>query len=191
MSHTSQQHANVTDSVTTFDPIARDELLDNEKDLPLLEETKLLSDALIRVIQSQTSPEVTQTIDALLAGANPQDTINEVLPTLDSNQTENLIRACSLFAQMFNIAEDRHHKRRRLAHEKDDNPASSSFEHVLGQIQTQGISRDTLQQKLDKTTIGAVLTAHPTEVQRQSVLNFHRRIREILSEYANAAQQSD
>ncbi|WP_230660056.1 phosphoenolpyruvate carboxylase [Psychrobacter sp. I-STPA10] len=180
-----------TDAITTFDPIARDELLDNEKDLPLLEETKLLSDALIRVIQSQTSPQVTHTIDALLAGANPQATINEVLPTLDNRQTENLIRACSLFAQMFNIAEDRHHKRRRLAHEKEDSPAPSSFEHVLGQIQNQKITADTLQQQLDKTTIGAVLTAHPTEVQRQSVLNFHRRIREILNDYANSAQQSD
>ncbi|WP_227429312.1 phosphoenolpyruvate carboxylase [Psychrobacter sp. I-STPA6b] len=173
------------DPITTFDPIARDELLDNEKDLPLLAETKLLSDALIRVIQSQTSPLVTQTIDELLAGANPQDTINNVLPKLDNRQTENLIRACSLFAQMFNIAEDRHHKRRRLAHEQDAKPSRSSFKSVLQQIESQDVTAEELQTYLDKTTIGAVLTAHPTEVQRQSILNFHRRIREILNDYTH------
>lgn len=171
--------------ITTFDPIARDALLDNEKDLPLLAETKLLSDALIRVIKSQTSPAVTQTIHDLLDGANPKQTIEQVLPTLDDRQTENLIRACSLFAQMFNIAEDRHHERRRLAHEKDETPARSSFKTVLTQIQDQGINGDMLQQQLESTSVAAVLTAHPTEVQRQSVLNFHRRIREILSDHAH------
>lgn len=181
-SHSSE----VEPPITTFDPIARDALLDNEKDLPLLAETKLLSDALIRVIKSQTSPAVTQTIHELLDGANPKQTIDQVLPTLDDRQTENLIRACSLFAQMFNIAEDRHHERRRIVHEKYEEPARSSFQTVLNQIQEQGISGEQLGQQLASTEVAAVLTAHPTEVQRQSILNFHRRIREILSDHSHA-----
>ena len=173
--------------ITVFDPIARDALLGNEKDLPLLAETKLLSDALIRVIKSQTSAAVTQTIHNLLAGENPKQTIEQILPTLDDVQTENLIRACSLFAQMFNIAEDRHHERRRRAHEHDAVPSRSSFESVLAQIQEQDISGEQLAEQLESTSVAAVLTAHPTEVQRQSVLNFHRRIREILSQHAHSS----
>jgi phosphoenolpyruvate carboxylase len=170
-----------------FDPIARDALLGNEKDLPLLAETKLLSDALIRVIKSQTSAAVTQTINDLLAGENPKQTIEQILPTLDDIQTENLIRACSLFAQMFNIAEDRHHERRRRAHEHDAVPSRSSFESVLAQIQEQNISGEQLAEQLESTSVAAVLTAHPTEVQRQSILNFHRRIREVLSQHSHSS----
>lgn len=173
--------------ITVFDPIARDTLLDNEKDLPLLAETKLLSDVLIRVIESQTSPAVTQTIHQLLNGSNPKQTIEQILPTLDDTQTENLIRACSLFAQVFNIAEDRHHERRRRAHEQDDTPARSSFENVLSQVQANNINADELNSQLNSMSIAAVLTAHPTEVQRQSILNFHRRIREILSDHSHSS----
>jgi len=173
--------------ITVFDPIARDALLGNEKDLPLLAETKLLSDALIRVIKSQTSAAVTQTINDLLAGENPKQTIEQILPTLDDIQTENLIRACSLFAQMFNIAEDRHHERRRRAHEHDAVPSRSSFESVLAQIQEQNISGEQLAEQLESTSVAAVLTAHPTEVQRQSILNFHRRIREVLSQHSHSS----
>ena len=173
--------------ITVFDPIGRDALLVNEKELPLLAETKLLSDALIRVIRSQTSAAVTQTIHDLLAGENPKQTIEQILPTLDDIQTENLIRACSLFAQMFNIAEDRHHDRRRRIHEQDEMPSRSSFESVLVQIQEQGIGTKQLSQQLESTTVAAVLTAHPTEVQRQSVLNFHRRIREVLSQHSHSS----
>lgn len=144
------------------------ELLDNEKDLPLLAETQLLSQHLLAVIESQTSPIVKDTIHQLLSGNEAKQTIENVLPKLDSKQAENLIRACSLFAQAFNIAEDRHHERRRLAHEQNQTPSQSSFSGVIQQIQAQGITNDTLQSNLNHMNISAVLTAHPTEVQRQS-----------------------
>ena len=38
-----------------------------------------------------------------------------------------------------------------------------------------------VQKQLDGTSITAVLTAHPTEVQRQTVLGFNRRIHSLLS----------
>lgn len=174
-------------SYDEFTALTQDELLDNEKDLPLLQETKLLSQCLLQVIESQTSPIVTQTIHQLLEGQNPKDTIQQVLPNLDANQTENLIRACGLFAQVFNIAEDHHHERRRLAYEKDDTHSSTSFAGVLSEIHQQGISQDELQKNLNDMKISAVLTAHPTEVQRQTVLNFHRRIRALLEEYGHSS----
>ncbi|MCD0217960.1 phosphoenolpyruvate carboxylase, partial [Enterobacter hormaechei subsp. steigerwaltii] len=37
-----------------------------------------------------------------------------------------------------------------------------------------------VQRQLDNTSVTAVLTAHPTEVQRQTVLSFNRRIRALL-----------
>lgn len=167
-------------------------LLDNDKDAPLIRDTQLLSRCLLAVIESQTSPVVTDTIHQLLAGNNPKTIIEQVLPRLDSLQTENLIRACSLFAQMFNIAEDRHHERRRMAHEDDTSAAPSSFVSVLQRIQDNGIEPEQLQQQLDSMHISAVMTAHPTEVQRQSILSFQRRVRKLLTQhsYSSPAQQN-
>ena len=42
-----------------------------------------------------------------------------------------------LFAQVFNIAEDMHHERRRLAHEQDESASKSSFAHVIDELKAQ------------------------------------------------------
>ena len=163
-----------------------DHILDNDKDLPLLEDTQLLSRVLLKVIEQQTSAPVKQTIDALLQGEDPQTTIQAILPKLNVQQRKNLIRACGLFAQVFNIAEDMHHERRRLAYEQDEHAAKSSFAHVMDEIKAQGIDEDDLQEQLDDTYISAVLTAHPTEVQRQTILSLHRQIRALLEQHNTA-----
>ncbi len=163
-----------------------DDVLDNDKDLPLLDDISLLSRLLLQVIEKQTSAPVKATIDALLHGDNPQTTIQAILPTLSTEQRKNLIRACGLFAQVFNIAEDMHHERRRLAHAHDEHAAKSSFAHVIEELKQQGIADNELQRQLDSTHVSAVLTAHPTEVQRQTVLSLHRQIRGLLEQYHTA-----
>nr|WP_312533389.1 phosphoenolpyruvate carboxylase [Moraxella sp. CTOTU47618] len=162
------------------------ELIDSDKDSPLLADTQLLSRVLITVVEQQTSEPVKQTINKLLNGEDPQQTIQAILPTLNHQQRKNLIRACGLFAQVFNIAEDMHHERRRLAHEQDESASKSSFAHVIDELKAQGIDSDELQAQLDDTFISAVLTAHPTEVQRQTILSLRRQIRALLEEYHTA-----
>ncbi|USZ14460.1 phosphoenolpyruvate carboxylase [Moraxella sp. FZFQ2102] len=160
------------------------EFLDQEKDLPLIADTELLSRALLDVLEEQTSPIVAETIHQLIEGGNPETVIKKALPKLNSRQTENLIRACSLFAQVLNIAEDHHHARRRQSYEAQDlTPNSSSFAGVLNQIENSGITPSQLQSELNKINISAVMTAHPTEVQRQSVLKLHRQIRALLTDF--------
>lgn len=167
--------------------LSAETIFDSTKDSPLMAETQLLNDILLEVLEQQTSPVVAQTIHQLVQGENPQQTIERVLPLLNSRQIENLIRACSLFAQVLNIVEDHHHERRRLIHEQHDEQVfPSSFVGVLAQIQQQGIQQHTLQQQLNQLSVSAVLTAHPTEVQRQSVLKLHRQIRALLHEYQYA-----
>lgn len=161
----------------------RHPLLDNPKDTPLLADVAFLSDALQSVLAAETGAPVQDTVAALLAGEAPQAVIERVLPQLNDAQLENLIRACSLFAQVLNIAEDTHHQRRRRAHEADDQaPGKASFAHVLSLLQQQGVDAAAVRQQLAHTTVAAVLTAHPTEVQRQTILQFHREIRTLLDE---------
>ena len=51
------------------------ELIDSDKDSPLLADTQLLSRVLITVVEQQTSEPVKQTINKLLNGEDPQQTI--------------------------------------------------------------------------------------------------------------------
>ena len=159
-------------------------LLDERKDAPLSADIKFLTEALFNVLQNETTATVQTVLRQLLSGNQPQTIIQQVVPTLDLQQQQDLIRACSLFAQVLNIAEDAHHERRRQAYENDrQHPGRTSFTHVINQIQQQQISAAQLEQILQQTSISAVLTAHPTEVQRQCILCFQRHIRTILSEY--------
>lgn len=158
-------------------------LFDNPKDAPLAADVAFLSTALQTVLAACTVTTVQNTMAALLAGDEPHRVIEVALPQLNDAQLEQLIRACSLFAQVLNIAEDAHHQRRRRAHQCDDEaPEKSSLAHVLDLLQQHGITAPTLQQQLEHTTVAAVLTAHPTEAQRQTILNFHRQIRALLDE---------
>ena len=161
------------------------------KDAPLFDDVAFLTGALQTVLAAQTDCPVQEAVAALLGGEAPQDVVARSLPQLNDQQLEDLIRACSLFAQILNIAEDAHHQRRRLAHSQTRDNAKSTFGHTLDLLQQQGVSAEALQQQLNHTEVAAVLTAHPTEVQRQTTLTLHRQIRNLLDQRANQAGQSE
>ena len=161
------------------------------KDAPLFDDVAFLTGALQTVLAAQTDCPVQEAVAALLGGEAPQDVVARSLPQLNDQQLEDLIRACSLFAQILNIAEDAHHQRRRLAHSQTRDNAKSTFGHTLDLLQQQGVSAEALQQQLNHTEVAAVLTAHPTEVQRQTTLTLHRQIRNLLDQRANQAGQNE
>ncbi|MFC2417155.1 MAG: phosphoenolpyruvate carboxylase, partial [Eikenella corrodens] len=161
------------------------------KDAPLFDDVAFLTGALQTVLAAQTDCPVQEAVAALLGGEAPQDVVSRSLPQLNDQQLEDLIRACGLFAQILNIAEDAHHQRRRLAHSQTRDNAKSTFGHTLDLLQQQGVSAEALQQQLNHTEVAAVLTAHPTEVQRQTTLTLHRQIRNLLDQRANQAGQNE
>ena len=161
------------------------------KDAPLFDDVAFLTGALQTVLAAQTDCPVQEAVAALLGGEAPQDVVTRSLPQLNDQQLEDLIRACSLFAQILNIAEDAHHQRRRLAHSQTRDNAKSTFGHTLDLLQQQGVSAEALQQQLNHTEVAAVLTAHPTEVQRQTTLTLHRQIRNLLDQRANQTGQNE
>ena len=161
---------------------------DEQLDAALSADIAFLTQALLNVLQHETTAEVQTVLRHLLDGSQPQNTIQQALPVLDLQQQQDLIRACSLFAQLLNIAEDAHHERQQQMHDHSLHSERSTFIYALRQLQQQHTSADTLEKSLQNTSISAVLTAHPTEVQRQSILCFQRYIRNLLSEYNHSHQ---
>jgi phosphoenolpyruvate carboxylase len=93
-----------------------------------------------------------------------------------------VVRAFSYFLQLANIAEDEHHIRRRRAHDLAGSPPrEGSLIHALD-AWPRRVSPEAIADFFAHALVAPVLTAHPTEVQRQSLIRNHRDIARLLDQ---------
>jgi phosphoenolpyruvate carboxylase len=105
-----------------------------------------------------------------------------LLNPLPIAQALEVVRAFSYFSHLVNIAEDVHQNRRRRAHALAGSPPRrGEIAEVLVRLAAAGIDRATLQRWLADAHVSPVLTAHPTEVQRKSILDAEREIARLLA----------
>ena len=118
--------------------------------------------------------------------------LEQTLDALSPSETLVVVRAFSYFSQLSNIAEDLHHNRRHRAYLKSGTPPKDgSLLLALERIEEKHISKEALQAFLDSALISPVLTAHPTEVQRKSILDCQLIISRLLSERDRADMTPD
>ncbi len=99
------------------------------------------------------------------------------LEELTQDETISLIRSFSIFSMLSNIAEDCHLIRRNRQHELAGMPArEASLDYTIPELERVGVNRDAVLARLKQTESVPVLTAHPTEVQRKSVLDAQQSI---------------
>ncbi len=123
--------------------------------------------------------EGTQT-DADIAALRAQ--LHQDLNGLSIEQTLNVVRAFSHFSLLANIAEDRHQNRRRRAHRMaGSSPQLGSLQNALDTLQEKNTSAQDIRSWLGDALICPVLTAHPTEVQRKTVLDCEREIARLMA----------
>jgi hypothetical protein len=106
-----------------------------------------------------------------------------LLDPLPRDVTQSVVRAFSYFLQLANIAEDEHHIRRRRAHDLAGSPPrEGSLIHALDALATARVSPAAIADFFAHALVAPVLTAHPTEVQRQSLIRNHRDIARLLDQ---------
>lgn len=170
-------------------------VLDVSTDAKLREETRLLGRLLgdaIRAVSGEATFQKTEYIRQLAvsfhrATGDEQTPIlaklNQALIELPIDQTLNVIRAFSYFSILANIAEDRQQNRRRRAHRIAGSPPQvGSIEHALSALAEQGVSTAEIHAWLGNAIVSPVLTAHPTEVQRKSILDCQRDVSATLNQ---------
>src|SRR5215467_4635567 len=122
-----------------------------DKDLPLKEDTRLLGRVLGDVLKAQTGEEGFARIEA--------------------------IRAFSYFSHLANLAEDVHQTRRRRAHALAGSPSQpGSVAHAFERLREARVPAEKIRAFFVDALIAPVLTAHPTEVQRRSIMDCEREI---------------
>jgi len=161
---------------------------DNER--PLVEDIRLLGRILGDVIREQEGVAAFELIEQIrkLSVAFRRDADHEadkalkkLLKGLSGDQTVSVIRAFTYFSHLANLAEDRHHIRRRAIHERAGDTQEGSIEVALARLRWAGISTKTIADTLATSFVSPVLTAHPTEVQRKSILDAERDLAQLLT----------
>src|SRR3954468_16629532 len=161
---------------------------ENEK--PLIEDIRLLGRILGDVIREQEGVEAYELIERVRklsvafrrdADQDADRALKVLLKSLSGEQTVSVIRAFTYFSPLANLAEDRHHIRRRAIHERAGDQQEGSIEVALARLRWAGIGAKPVSQLLAHSYLSPVLTAHPTEVQRKSILVAERDIANLLT----------
>ena len=160
-----------------------------DKNEPLVRDIRLLGRILGEVIREQEGREAYELVERVrklsvairqkrepLAGK----TFDKLLKGLTGEQTVSVIRAFSYFSHLANIAEDRHHVRRREIHDRAGSLQPGSLAYALERLHDAGVRPAEIARTLQHGFISPVLTAHPTEVQRKSILDAERAIAELI-----------
>jgi len=164
----------------------------NDKDHPLREDIRLLGRMLGDTLRDQEGDAVFDLVERIRtlsirfrrdddAGARAE--LTALLDGLAPEHTNPIVRAFSYFSHLANIAEDQHHIRRSRAHAISGSPPrDGSFPHALARARALGVDAARLVAFFADSLVSPVLTAHPTEVQRKSILDCERKIANLLDE---------
>jgi phosphoenolpyruvate carboxylase len=162
-----------------------------DKDRPLIEDIRLLGRVLGDVIREQEGSATYEVVEKVRklsvayrrhADAAAENELKKLLKSLSNEQTVSVIRAFTYFSHLANLAEDRHHIRRRAVHERKGDVQDGSLDAAFARLRASGHTPKSIARMLKSAYISPVLTAHPTEVQRKSILDAERAIASILLE---------
>ena len=163
----------------------------SDKELPLIQDIRLLGRLLgdvIREHEGTATYELVERIRTLSvafrrdADQRAGNTLRRLLNGLSGEQTVSVIRAFTCFSLLANLAEDRHHIRRRAVHERAGSAPEGGIEVALQRLHAAGIDAESIARTLSDSYVAPVLTAHPTEVQRKSILDAEREIAQLLAQ---------
>ena len=152
---------------------------------PLIEDIRLLGRILGDVIREQEGEPAFALIERirqlavayrLKSDAGAGRSLGRLLESLSVEQAVSVVRAFSYFSHLANLAEDNHHVRRLQAQERRNQPEDGSLATCMARLAKAGLQPSDVAALLAQAYISPVLTAHPTEVQRKSVLDAERAV---------------
>ena len=160
-------------------------------DKPLRDDIHLLGDLHGDALRAQEGEKLFEMVERVRALAKSGRTGNtkdfdelaQLLASRPPDEALPIARAFAHFLNLANIAEQHHRVRRRREYQMVENakPQPGSCDEVFGRLRSSGISADRLFETVTSLEIELVLTAHPTEVVRRTLLQKYGRIAELLA----------
>jgi phosphoenolpyruvate carboxylase len=156
---------------------------DEPTDAPLRRDVRLLGDLLGRVLVEQEGQPLLDDVEhirglarAARQGAD-QGELTAAVAALPLEGQASVLRAFSTYFQLANVAEQQHRIRRRRAYAHEERQLEDSLEAAFAQLAD--VPPEQIEERVH---LRLVLTAHPTEAARRTVLTAHQRIAALLSE---------
>jgi len=172
------------------------------EDVPLHDDVRWLAASLGRVIQRLEGQSAFETIEALRRACRARRHGEPDAPSLDAlvAQVEALsleqcavtARAFTLFFLLINTAEQVHRVRRTRAYRTIDNaePQPASAAWAMRALHASGHSASEIERAMLELDVRPVLTAHPTESTRRTLLALQSRVADLLLAREGAAQSA-
>ncbi|MBF2052398.1 MAG: phosphoenolpyruvate carboxylase [Candidatus Sericytochromatia bacterium] len=163
-----------------------------DKNAPLRADVRYLGRLLGEVLQEQVGDNLygleedlrTLCKNARISGQPQQaqivQSIREQIAEQHPAMLLDLSKAFTLYFQLVNTAEQNHRIRRKRHYECQGDVIKYALEYWVQWLKDQAVNDQTLQAVLDQLDISPVLTAHPTHIMRQTLLQKHRRISRAL-----------
>lgn len=125
--------------------------------------------------------------EALRADDNPSNFhhLNQEINKLEPPLRGQVIRAFSVNLQLYNIAEQNYRSRRRREYQMQDDTIiqTRSLESGVNQLLERNVSIEKVEEALNDLSLELVITAHPTEATRRTMLRIHQRIADLLKDW--------
>ncbi len=165
--------------------------LSREQDRPLSEDVRWLASTLGQVIRKFEGDAVFEAVESLRASSRSRRheetdapdlrALLEKVDELPLAQAAAVSRGFTLFFLLINTAEQVHRVRRIRSHDRPEEPAQpASIEWTLAELKAQGKSAEDVEEMIGKLDVRPVLTAHPTESTRRTVLALQARVANLL-----------
>ena len=168
----------------------------------LLEDIRLLTSLLAETIRDQEGAGIFETIEKIrrlsFAFEHELDKeagrdLDKLLSRLRPEESNQVARAFSYFSHLTNIAEDRHRIRcsAEISNKDPVNGRDGSLDLAFRRLAEAGIGPEQTCEALKASLVSPVLTAHPTEVQRRSILDATSAIEHLLAVRENLGNGLD
>jgi phosphoenolpyruvate carboxylase len=153
------------------------------------DDIRLMGRLLGDVIREQAGGDVFDLVERVRAiavtarrtGATPYDELHQVLAGASIDDQLHVIRAFAWISLLANTAEDVHHERRRRYHRAAGSGSQEgSIADAFDRVRDAGVSPGQIAAVLAELAVSPVLTAHPTEVRRKTILDVLAGVADLL-----------
>jgi len=152
-------------------------------DQPLRRDVRLLGDLLGRVLVEQEDETLLADVERVRAlaraarGGAALDDLAAAVAALSLERQASVLRAFALYFTLANVAEQQHRIRRRRAYAAEERVLPESLADSFARLD--GVPAEEIERRV---SLELVLTAHPTEAARRTVLASHLRVGSLLAE---------
>jgi phosphoenolpyruvate carboxylase len=173
-------------STAADDPAARRQI---RPDDALRRDVRLVGDALGRVLVEQVGEDLLADVERVRrlarearnsGSAADQAALATCVRALGEERSTAVLRAFGLYFQLANVAEAWHRVRSRRRYEREERIPRESLAEAFGKLAESGVQPAELGLRARDVSLELVITAHPTEAARRTVLQAQLQLSRIL-----------